>query len=152
MSRSCRCNRVIWCAIALLLCAEVAQAQGIMLARRVIGRIEQMSQTSPNGATTYDTASVIVDVPVDRVYAAVKTQVRTAQGITVTREDPATGRIEFTNGTQIAGIQAVSLGDNLTQLMVSAAHSNAPTSPTSMIVQHIVAACKAMNVECSRGS
>ena len=152
MSRSCRCNRVIWCAIALLLCAEIAEAQGIMLARRVIGRIEQMSQTSPNGATTYDTASVIVDVPVDRVYAAVKTQVRTAQGITVTREDPATGRIEFTNGTQIAGIQAVSLGDNLTQLMVSAAHSNAPTSPTSMIVQHIVAACKAMNVECSRGS
>ena len=139
-------------AIALIACADVAHAQGIMLARRVIGHIEQMSQTSPNGATTYDTASVIVDVPADRVYAAVKTQVSTAQGITVTREDPAAHRIEFTNGKQIAGIQAITLGDNVTQLMVSSAHSNAPATPTSMIVQHIVAACKAMNVECWRGS
>jgi len=139
-------------AIVFFLCADAAQAQGILLARHVIGRIEQMSQTSPNGATTYDTASVIVDVPVDRVYAAVKTQVSTAKGITVTRDDPAAHRIEFTNGTQIAGIQAVSLGENLTQLMVSSAHSNAPASPTSMIVQHIVATCKAMNIECSRGS
>ena len=140
--------------IALFVCAGVTQAQGIMLARRVIGHIEQMSQTSPNGATTYDTASVIVEVPADRVYAAVRTQVSTAQGITVTREDPAAHRIEFTNGKQIAGIQAVSLGDNVTQLMVSSAHSNGPATatPTSMIVQHIVAACKAMNVECSRGS
>jgi len=95
---------------------------------------------------------VIVDVPVDRVYAAVKTQVSTAKGIMVTRDEPAAHRIEFTNGTQIAGIQAVSLGENLTQLMVSSAHSNAPASPTSMIVQHIVATCKAMNIECSRGS
>ena len=78
MSRSCCCNRVIWCAIALLLCAEIAEAQGIMLARRVIGRIEQMSQTSPNGATTYDTASVIVDAPVDRVYEAPAIEARTS--------------------------------------------------------------------------
>ena len=150
MSRPNR-NRIIIAAIALVL-FDAVHAQGIMLARRVVGRIVQMSQTSPNGATTYDTASVIVEVPVDRVYEAVKTQVRTAQGITVTKEDAAARRVEFTNGTQIAGIQAVSLADNVTQLMVSSAHSSAPTSPTSTIVSHIVAACKAMNVECSRGS
>jgi len=144
-------NRII-VVLAFFVCADAAQAQGIFLARRAIGRIAQMSQTSPNGATTYDTASVIVEVPVDRVYEAVKTQVRTAQGISVTKEDAAARRMEFTNGTQIAGIQAVSLADNVTQLMVSSAHSSAPTSPTSTIVQHIVAACKAMNVECSRGS
>ena len=125
MSRPNR-NRIIIAAIALVL-FDAVQAQGIMLARRVVGRIVQMSQTSPNGATTYDTASVIVEVPVDRVYEAVKTQVRTAQGITVTKEDAAARRVEFTNGTQIAGIQAVSLADNVTQLMVSSAHSSAPT-------------------------
>jgi hypothetical protein len=63
-------------------------------------------------------------------------------------------RIEFTNGVQIAGIQAINLGDNLTQLMVSSAHSTAPSSsaPTSMIVERIIAVCKEMNVECTRGT
>ena len=124
-----------------------------VVARRAIGRIDQMSQTAANANTTYDTATVIVEVPVDRVYETVQRSVRAAQGITVTREDPAARRIDFTNGTQIAGIQAISLGDNLTQLMVSSAHSsNAPPSPTSTIVERIVAACKEMNVECSRGT
>src|SRR2546423_225025 len=127
-----RTSLVLW-GLIVLVWADVANAQGIFIARRVIGKIAQMSQSSPNGETTYDTASVIVEVPVDRVYAAVKTQVSTAKGITVTKEDAAARRVEFTNGTQIAGIQAVSLADNVTQLMVSSAHSSAPTSPTSTI-------------------
>jgi len=146
-----RKSMVLW-GLVLFLCADVASAQGIFIARRVIGKIAQMSQSSPNGETTYDTASVIIEVPVDRVYAVVKTQVSTAKSVTVTREDAAARRIEFTDGTRIAGIQAVSLGDNVTQLMVSAAHSKSPmSSPTSIVVEHIVATCKAMNIECTRG-
>jgi hypothetical protein len=149
-SRSHRRTCVVLFVVAVMAPIDIAQAQGIMLARQVIGRIEQMSQTSPSGGTTYDTASVIVDVPIDRVYAAVKTQVATAQGIKISREDAAARRIEFTDGTRIAGIQAIALADNLTQLMVSSAHASGPQAPTPMIVQHIVAACKAMNVQCYR--
>jgi hypothetical protein len=109
-----------------------------------------MSQTSQDGKTTFDTATVMVDVPVERVYDTVQRSVRGAQGITVTNEDSAARRIQFTNGEQTAGIQAISLGDNLTQLMVSSARSSAPQSPTSMIVERIIATCKEMNVECSR--
>ena len=138
------------CAIALSVWTDIAQAQWVLLARRAIGRVEQMSQTSQDGKTTYDTATVMVEVPVDRVYDTVQRSVRAAQGITITNEDPAARRIQFTNGTQIAGIQAVSFGDSLTQLMVSSAHSNAPKPPTSIIVERIIAACKDMNVECSR--
>ena len=145
-------DAVILCGIALVVCADIAQAQGIFLARRAIGRIEQMSQSAPNGNTTYDTATVIVEVPVDKVYATVQKSVRAAQGLTVTRDDATTRRIEFTDGSRIAGIQAISLGDNLTQLMVSSAHSSASNAPTPAIVEHIVAACRQMNVECSRGS
>ena len=141
---------ILLCALVLVVWADIAQAQWVLLARRAIGRVEQMSQTSQDGKTTYDTATVMVDVPVDRVYDTVQRSVRAAQGITVTREDPTARRIEFTNGTQIAGIQAVSFGDNLTQLMVSSAHSNAPNPPTSIIVERIIATCKDMNVECSR--
>jgi|SRR5437762_9357102 len=141
---------ILLCAIVLVVWTDIALAQWVLLARRAIGRVEQMSQTSQDGKTTYDTATVMVEVPVDRVYDTVQRSVRAAQGITVTNEDPSARRIQFTNGTQIAGIQAVSFGDNLTQLMVSSAHSNAPNPPTSMIVERIVATCKEMNVECSR--
>ena len=138
--------------IALVLFGDLAFAQWVFLARRAVGRIEQMSQTSPNGTSAFDTASVIVDVPIDRVYDTVQRSVRKAPGVTVTREDAAGRRIEFTDGTRNAGIQAVSLGDNLTQLMVSSAHTQGANSPTSTIVERIVAVCKEMNVECSRGS
>jgi hypothetical protein len=136
--------------IALGAWTDIAQAQWVLLARRAIGRVEQMSQTSQDGKTTYDTATVMVEVPVDRVYDTVQRSVRAAQGISITNEDPAARRIQFTNGAQIAGIQAVSFGDSLTQLMVSSAHGNAPKPPTSIIVERIIAVCKDMNVECSR--
>lgn len=152
MLRQRRRNQIILCAITLLAWAEIAQAQWVFLARRAIGRVEQMSQSDPKSGTTYDTATVIVDVPVEKVYDTVQRSIRAAQGITVTRDDVGVRRIEFTDGSRIAGIQAISLGDNLTQLMISSAHSNAPNSPTSMIVERIVAVCKQMNVECSRGS
>ena len=150
MLRRQRHKRILLCALALIVWADIAQAQWVLLARRAIGRVEQMSQTSQDGKTTYDTATVMVEVPVDRVYDTMQRSVRAAQGITITNEDPAARRIQFTNGTQIAGIQAISFGDNLTQLMVSSAHSNAPNPPTSIIVERIIATCKDMNVECSR--
>src|SRR5439155_6453278 len=105
MLRRQRHKRILLCALALIVWADIAQAQWVLLARRAIGRVEQMSQTSKDGKTTYDTATVMVEVPVDRVYDTVQRSVRAGQGITVTREDPSVRRIEFTNGTQIAGIR-----------------------------------------------
>jgi len=137
--------------LAAMLWGEVAQAQWV-LARRADGRIEQVSQASPKGDTAFETASVIVDVPVDRVFETVQRSIRTADGITVTRDDAAARRVEFTDGKRNAGIQAISLGDNLTQLMVSSAHATGPDSPTTQIVERIVAVCRQMGVECSRGS
>jgi hypothetical protein len=46
----------------LLALAGVADAQALFLARRAIGRIEQMSQSSPTTGAAYDTAVVIVEV------------------------------------------------------------------------------------------
>ena len=145
-------NTIVVAVLALSAWADVAQAQWVFLARHAVGRIEQMSQASPKGDTAFETASVIVDVPADRVFETVQRSIRTAQGITVTREDAAARRVEFTDGKRNAGIQAISLGDNLTQLMVSSAHGTGADAPTTQIVERIVAVCKQMGVECSRGS
>ena len=151
MSRR-RANATVMIVLALAVWSEVAQAQWVFLARRAIGRVEQMSQTSPNGDIQFDTASVIVDVPADRVFETVQRSISTAAGINVTRTDATARRIEFTDGTRSAGIQAVSLGDNVTQLMVSSAHSTGPNAPATQIVERIIFVCKQMNVECSKGT
>src|SRR5438067_10700553 len=86
-----RYKGILLSVMVLLVWADVAQAQWVLLARRAIGRVEQMSQTSKDGKTTYDTATVMVEVPVDRVYDTVQRSVRVAKGITVTMRIPPRG-------------------------------------------------------------
>src|SRR4030095_17141015 len=82
---------VILLSMAALFAASIAEAQWVMLARHPIGRVEQMSQQSQqSGGANYDSATVMLDAPADKVYATVVRGVKNAQGITVTREDART--------------------------------------------------------------
>ena len=90
---------VILLGMAALFASSIAEAQWVMLARHVMGRVEQMSQQSPQaGGANYDSATVMLEAPADKVYATVVRGVKNAQGITVTREDASTMLIQFTNG------------------------------------------------------
>ncbi|MBS0319156.1 MAG: hypothetical protein JSR18_01330 [Proteobacteria bacterium] len=150
---------VLAAAAAAVLCvSSAASAQWVLLARHVVGRIQSISQQTQDGKTQFDTATVIVDVPLDKVYATVKRSLQDAQareGITVNRSDDEHRTIAFYRGAQAATISAAALGDNLTQLMVSSvrpgtAGTDAATqAPTPLIVERILATCKAMGVECS---
>lgn len=151
---------VVVLAVVALLESSLADAQWVLLARRVIGRVQTMSQTTPDGKSTFDTATVIVDVPADKVYATMKSSLERAQaseGITVTREDDAQRSVSFSRGDHSVAIQVAMLGDNLTQLLVSSARPTAAAQPgltevppTAIIVDRILAVCKQMNVECYR--
>jgi len=133
----------------LLALSGVAEAQWVMLARHVVGRVEQMSQTSPNGAS-YDVASVIVDVAPEKVFDTVKRRLAASTEARVTRTDDARRSIEFTDGSQIGGIQVTTLGDGLSQLLVSTAHPGVRTSTTATIVERILAVCRDLGVSCQQ--
>jgi hypothetical protein len=137
--------------VALLTLSTIAEAQWVMLARRAVGRVEQMSQQSPqaNGAN-YDTAAVMLEAPPDKVYAAVIRGLKNAQGITITREDPAATLVQFTNGQQIAGIKISALGDQLTHMMISSAHTGNQPDAAALVLNAVLRVCKDMNVECSQ--
>ena len=130
------------------LASGLADAQWVLLARRAVGRVEQMQQQTPQSGEVMDTATVIIDAPAERVYAVIAQRIRTAQNVTVTRTDDANRTLEFTNGKQIASMRVSQLGDALAQLLVSAA--GAQPSPMPQIVDHILAACKELGVECER--
>jgi hypothetical protein len=142
----------ILCGIALLTLSTIAEAQWVMLARRAIGQVQQMSQQSPqdNGAN-YDSAAVMLDAPADKVYAAVIRGLHNAQGITITSEDPGAKLVQFTNGQQIAGIKVSALGDDLTQMMISSAHTGNQPNAAALVLSAVLRVCKDLNVECSQG-
>jgi hypothetical protein len=135
----------------LLALPAIADAQALFLARRAIGRIEQMSQSSPGTGASYDTASVIVEVAPDKVFDTIRRLLARSTEVRVTRSDDARRSIEFTDGTQIGGIQVNALNDNLSQLMVSTAHPGIATSTTSTIVTRILNVCRELNVVCQQG-
>ena len=144
-------SAIVLAGVALLVVSSVAEAQWVLLARRAVGRVEQMSQQSPqaNGAN-YDTAAVMLEAPPDKVYAAVIRGLKNAQGITITREDPAATLVQFTNGQQIAGIKISALGDQLTHMMISSAHTGNQPDAAALVLNAVLRVCKDMNVECSQ--
>jgi hypothetical protein len=140
---------VILLGMAALFASSIAEAQWVMLARHAIGRVEQMSQQSQqSGGANYDSATVMLDAPADKVYATVVRGVKNAQGITVTREDASTMLIQFTNGQQIAGIKVSNVGDNATQLLISSAHTGNQPNAAALVLNSVLRVCKDMNVEC----
>ena len=142
---------IVTCGIAAFLASEIASAQWVMLARRAVGRVEQMSQQSqqPNGPS-YDSAAVMLEAPANKVYATVVQGVRNRQDLKVTLENPDANLIQFTNGTQIAGIKVSSLGDNLTHLLISSAHTGNQPNAAELVLNGVLRVCKDMNVECSQ--
>jgi hypothetical protein len=139
-------------AIGAVLASSVAEAQWVLLARRAVGRVEQMSQQQPNGGAAYDTASVMLEVPAEKVYATAVRTVKAAQGITVTEQSDPQRLLKFTNGVQIAGLQVNALSDNLSQLMITSAHSGNQQNASAMILERVLKLCAEMNVECSRAA
>ncbi len=155
MQRSNHIFRSLVAGGVLLGLSGVAAAQWVMLARHAVGRIEQMQQAAPKTAdgaagASYDMATVIVEVAPDKVFDKIQVMLGKNTALKITRTDAAKRSVEFTDGKQIGGIQVNTLGDNLSQLMISTAHPGIATSTTSTIVERILNVCKELGVQCQR--
>ena len=137
-------------ALAASLAAGIAEAQWVMVARHAIGRVEQMSQAQGNNGASYDTAAVMLEAPSDKVFAAVQRGLANRKDLRITNEDSRQGLVQFTNGQQIAGIKVSALGDNVSHLLVTSAHSGSQPNAAALVSDSVLRVCKEMNVECSR--
>jgi hypothetical protein len=134
----------------LLTMTLTSQAQWVAVARAVSGRIQQMQQKNANGPGGYDVATVVIEAPAQKVYdtAIQRLQAHSSQ-VTVIKQDVKKREVAFTNGTQTASLQANSLGDKLTQLVVASTLDPAEPSATSMVVKSIQNICTELKVECT---
>lgn len=133
---------------AAVIAVPCAEAQWVMVARAVSGRIQQMSQKSENGSG-YDVATVVLEAPANKVYSAAINGLKSHSEIKITKQDEKKQLIEFTNGTQLASMQATSLGPTVTQLVVASTLVPDQPSATSTVVQGVLHVCKQMNVDCT---
>jgi hypothetical protein len=150
MKRSTLRITVVLIGLAALFAASMAEAQWVLLARRAVGRVEQMSQQQENNGASYDAAAVMLEAPADKVFAAVMRGLGNRKDLKITKEDAGQGLVQFTNGTQIAGIKVSSLGDNLSHLLITSAHSGQQQNAAALVSDSVLRVCKEMNVECSK--
>ncbi len=132
-----------------LLSVATANAQWVMVAKAVSGQVQQLSHKPANGPG-YDVATVVLEAPADKVYSTALNGLKTHQGITVTKSDDKKRRIEFTNGTQEATLQAQPLGgDKLSQLIIASNLTQTGPTATSLVLQGVLKVCAEMKVACS---
>ena len=148
MSASSR--RIAAVATFLLLTAIASQAQWVAVARAVSGRIQRMEQQSANGQGGYDVATVVIEANAKNVYqtALQRLQAHTPE-VKIIREDARTRTVSFTNGVQTASLQANTLGDKLTQLVVASTLDPEQHSVTPLVVKSIQQVCTELKVECT---
>ncbi len=134
-------------AAALTMSAISAQAQWVMVARAVAGRVEQMSDRGKDGSG-FDVATVVLEANADKVYETAIKNLTARSDVKITKQDARKHMVQFTNGTQVASLQATPLGEKITQLVV-ASNLAPPPDATSLVVQGVLKVCKEMNVECT---
>jgi hypothetical protein len=136
--------------IVVLLMAIASQAQWVAVARAVSGRIRRMEQQSANGQGGYDVATVVIEANAKNVYETALQRLKAhADEVKVIREDARTRTVAFTNGQQTASLQANTLGDKLTQLVVASTLDPAQQSVTPLVVKSIQQVCTELKVECT---
>ena len=143
---------IIACGLVALFASSLAEAQWVTVARRAIGRVEQMSQQSPQpDGASYDSAAVVIEAPAEKVYAAVlRGLANNTQGMKITFENAQQRLVEFSNGQQIAGIKVSALGDDLTHMLISSAHRGNQPDAAALVLDSVLRVCAEMKVECSR--
>jgi len=136
---------------AILLSAVGAQAQWVMVARAVAGRVQQMSDRSKDGGG-FDVATVVLEAPADKVYQTAVKDLSARTDLKITMQDARRRLVQFTNGMQVASLQATPLGDKLTQLVIASNLTAAQPDATSLVVQGVLKVCKEMSVDCTLSS
>lgn len=138
-------------AVLLSGAAAPAHAQWVFLARKAVGRVEQLTEPPHSGQPGYDVATVILDANADRVYETVLDHVRQRSDLTIKRADGQERTLSVSDGMRNVGFQVNPLQDNVSQLVIASAVSQDDPRTTSVVVDAVLRVCEQMRVECHRG-
>jgi hypothetical protein len=129
--------------------ADIAQAQMILLGRKAVGKVRQLtSETTSGQQSGYDAATVLLEARADKVYSTAVDLLQANKDYRITRKDDRARTVEFTDGKRIAGIQISPLEDHLCQLLIVSTGTSATAETTSLVLNAVLRVCKEMGVQC----
>jgi hypothetical protein len=125
-----------------------ADAQWVLVARKALGRIHQMTEAQQNGGPSYDFATVMLDAPADRVFSTALEAARNNSSVRVLMQDAGARRLQIAAGDRKATLNVVPLNDDASQLMIAGQAGPGEGSTTSMVVEAVLRVCRQMNKHC----
>ena len=137
-----------------------AEAQWIFVAHRAMNRIQQVTQDQDADQTqnaqtpqrVTQVATVILDVPAQRVYEVATNATKNNQNVTVVSDDPASMTIKVKEADQSATLTVSALNKNISQLMIVGSAPAGQNPQTSRIVNAAMNLCNDMGKKCELGS
>ena len=134
-----------------------AEAQWVLVARHVVGRVKQVTQqqdaqpgqSAPPQVT--QVATVVLDAPATRVYQVATNATNRNQQVTVVSNDPATMTINLKEGDQAATLNVTALNKNLSQLMIVGTAPAGENPQTTRIVNAVMRLCGDLGKSCQMG-
>jgi hypothetical protein len=139
--------------LAGLIFSETVNAGWAFAARKVIGRINQMTQDDSNGNPAFQFATVIIDAPAIKVYSTAVNVVSQNQSITIVSQDTHNLKLKVSEGNKSISLSVVPLSNKSSEIMISATAAPKSQDPsTSAEVDSILKICKQLNKVCKTGA
>jgi hypothetical protein len=126
----------------------------VLVARRVVGRVEQVTQqqNAPTGQASpqqvTQVATVVLDAPADRVYQVATNTANNNQNVTVVSNDPSTMTIKLNEADQSATLKVTVLNKNVSQLMIVGSAPAGENPQTTRIVNAVLRLCGDLGKTC----
>ncbi|MBN9510766.1 MAG: hypothetical protein J0I21_16860 [Alphaproteobacteria bacterium] len=126
-----------------------AQTPWVLLARRALGKVQQLTQDQNGKTPGFEVATVLLDAPAARVYATAVAMVRRNQAVQIVGEDPAHYRLQIAQGPRQGSLSVTPLGENLSQIMIAANVIAGQDSTASRMTDAVLRVCREMHKQCS---
>jgi hypothetical protein len=144
---SSRITRTCGLAVLCLVAATTASAQWVFVAKKVVGKVSNLTKPRDAKNPGYDAATVILEADAAKVYSTALDLLKNNPKMEITKKDDAKRTVGFRQDDWGAQLQVTELGDHLCQLMIVAGTGPGETSGTSVVLDAVKRICDQLGVK-----
>ncbi len=139
------------CQIALLClaAATAADAQWVLVGRKVVGKITSLSQPRDSKKPGYDAATVVLAADAAKVFSTAAGLLQKNPSIVITSKDDAKRTIAFKQGDWSSEIRVSELGEHVSQLLIVSGAGPGEAGGTSVVLDAVKRVCDELGVKYS---
>ena len=133
--------------VLLLLASTAANAQWVMVGRKVVGKVSSLAHPRDAKNPGYGAATVILEADAGKVYSTAVDLLKNNPKMTITKKDDAKYTVAFQQGDWASELQVTELGDHLCQLLIVSGAGPGEASGTSAVLDAVKRICDRLGVK-----